>query len=432
MSGEFFNSWPLWAKMTFVLGCAIVITFAMGCFKLWHSHRKLKKYVLADEKEATPAMVEAQVSLDTESEVPFGVRALEKGIEVDGVWISRTNTPNSSAPGSPRISFAKGSPVLLPNLDLPSVSSNDFTLLGSKPSSPSSSRAPSYVFERAVGAERLPSNPSSSTLAVNVPGDGGRQYSSRYEPVPTSTASMRDAESSPESGSPTEDDTRDRTSGGSSLGSVEGSTSQEDDATTGKGKVKAQRRPRNERANLDLLHSHRLSHVAETGQLTPRVKRPALGSDLTGVSADGARFQTAEYTMNRRSAPLPPMLQLANRNSLPDHAESPKADRNALSTIPDDTIIPGSGAFQPHRNTLAFLPHAPSESGHPRKVNSGFEVLAPGSKPRMSINVDDARLEDDNYEPKEKRQSKRLQKKRQSPPADGIARVSKFVEGGLI
>lgn len=37
-------------------------------------------------------------------EIPFGVRALESGVEVDGVWISGTNTPASSMPGSPDIS----------------------------------------------------------------------------------------------------------------------------------------------------------------------------------------------------------------------------------------------------------------------------------------------------------------------------------------
>ena len=34
-------------------------------------------------------------------EVPFGVRALESGIEVEGVWISGTNTPAGSTPGTP-------------------------------------------------------------------------------------------------------------------------------------------------------------------------------------------------------------------------------------------------------------------------------------------------------------------------------------------
>ena len=36
-------------------------------------------------------------------DIPFGIRAIESGVEVDGVWISRPNTPNASAPGSPVI-----------------------------------------------------------------------------------------------------------------------------------------------------------------------------------------------------------------------------------------------------------------------------------------------------------------------------------------
>ena len=43
---------------------------------------------------------------ERKNDVPFGVRAIESGIEVDGVWISRGNTP---VPGSP-VSLATRSP----------------------------------------------------------------------------------------------------------------------------------------------------------------------------------------------------------------------------------------------------------------------------------------------------------------------------------
>lgn len=38
------------------------------------------------------------------NQIPFGVRALESGVEIDGVWVSRSNTPAGSIPGSPRLS----------------------------------------------------------------------------------------------------------------------------------------------------------------------------------------------------------------------------------------------------------------------------------------------------------------------------------------
>ena len=49
-------------------------------------------------------MLEAQpvthVQEETKDEIPFGIRAIQSGIEVDGVWISRTNTPVGSSRAS--------------------------------------------------------------------------------------------------------------------------------------------------------------------------------------------------------------------------------------------------------------------------------------------------------------------------------------------
>lgn len=66
-------------------------------------------------------------------EIPFGIRAIESGIEVDGVWISRPNTPTQSSPeiaASSRInepsssedtqrSHESSSIVNIPRLELP-------------------------------------------------------------------------------------------------------------------------------------------------------------------------------------------------------------------------------------------------------------------------------------------------------------------------
>ena len=41
------------------------------------------------------------IQAHSSTEIPFGVRAIENGIEVEGVWISRSNTPVSSNQGSP-------------------------------------------------------------------------------------------------------------------------------------------------------------------------------------------------------------------------------------------------------------------------------------------------------------------------------------------
>ena len=47
-------------------------------------------------------------------EVPFGIRAIESGIEVDGVWISRSNTPAQSLPATPAPASPASGPSIAP------------------------------------------------------------------------------------------------------------------------------------------------------------------------------------------------------------------------------------------------------------------------------------------------------------------------------
>ena len=69
-----------------------------------YNHWRLRKYTkIAAVKAQHRQAIEQRPSVRARKgrEVPFGVRAIESGIEVDGVWISRSNTPNASATGSP-------------------------------------------------------------------------------------------------------------------------------------------------------------------------------------------------------------------------------------------------------------------------------------------------------------------------------------------
>ncbi|KAL3428012.1 hypothetical protein PVAG01_01521 [Phlyctema vagabunda] len=95
--GEFFNSWELWEKFTFILGAAIVAVFCMGFAKVAWQNRYLKKHRLVDEEKRAKIQelrksgqfVEPRQS----KEIPFGVRAIQSGVQVDGIWISGNNTP---------------------------------------------------------------------------------------------------------------------------------------------------------------------------------------------------------------------------------------------------------------------------------------------------------------------------------------------------
>ncbi len=85
----------------------VLIGFIKRIYNYWkiRSYTKLESNNAAITHEITQQMQhQPSVRRGRANQIPFGVRALESGIEVDGVWVSRPNTPTSSLPGSPRLS----------------------------------------------------------------------------------------------------------------------------------------------------------------------------------------------------------------------------------------------------------------------------------------------------------------------------------------
>ncbi|KAK7749973.1 hypothetical protein SLS62_008082 [Diatrype stigma] len=81
-----------------VLACAIVVVFCIGLIKLWYTNRLLKKYTILDleKQERQQEMRRSGLPVGKRIDIPFGVRAIQSGIEVDGIWISRPGTPAES------------------------------------------------------------------------------------------------------------------------------------------------------------------------------------------------------------------------------------------------------------------------------------------------------------------------------------------------
>jgi hypothetical protein len=136
--------------------------------KVQFDRYRLRKYTAVEKgkQKQNAEMLEAQpISEEPQGdEVPFGIRALESGIEVDGVWISRSNTPV----GSSRSSIADSK---LP----PSYSSSQLEL--PKAIHASSSRSSlTASFDRAVSAERVITNDS----RASSPGRPPMASSSRF------------------------------------------------------------------------------------------------------------------------------------------------------------------------------------------------------------------------------------------------------------
>ncbi|KAH7181081.1 hypothetical protein DER46DRAFT_30506 [Fusarium sp. MPI-SDFR-AT-0072] len=91
----FFVDWDLWQEMTFVLGCCIVLVFAMGLVKLWWSNRTIRRLEIIDEEKRARISLMSRCGIENmrDPEIPFGVRAILSGVEVEGIWISRPNSP---------------------------------------------------------------------------------------------------------------------------------------------------------------------------------------------------------------------------------------------------------------------------------------------------------------------------------------------------
>lgn len=155
----------------------------LGCLKLIYNHWRLRKYVaIAATKAAQQQGIQQEMQqavhrqtqpaeqedASSDREVPFGIRAIESGIEVDGVWISRSNTPAPSLPDSPMSSISVGpgstmnrtsSSSNISRLEIPQPVHNypGVNPLRSGPSS-AVSGAP---FERPLPTERSSSRPDS-------------------------------------------------------------------------------------------------------------------------------------------------------------------------------------------------------------------------------------------------------------------------------
>lgn len=84
--------------MTFVLAGAIVVVFIVGLIKSWWTGRMMKKQEKLDaEKRArSEELRKSGISTKRGHDVPFGVRALQSGIEVEGIWICDPKSESSS------------------------------------------------------------------------------------------------------------------------------------------------------------------------------------------------------------------------------------------------------------------------------------------------------------------------------------------------
>jgi hypothetical protein len=123
------------------------------------------------------------ISIRKRPEIPFGVRAIQSGIEVDGIWISRPGTPNS------QMLLGASSVTLTSETDLKGKSKMTSDMVTPSPNhSPSSS-----VFETSPSPPRSPATGTQSTYR---PKHAPRRSSSRANEV-LNTSSLEKLEETP-------------------------------------------------------------------------------------------------------------------------------------------------------------------------------------------------------------------------------------------
>ena len=165
-----------------------MVTILLGCVKLFYTRYRLRQYTaIASKKQAQ--LLERNQSGEVvqlrNNDVPFGIRAIESGIQVDGVWISGANTPVPSTPislasssidePSPARNKRQSTPVVSPSSNIPRLEI-------SQPVRPYSGAGPGKLnpslrihgseLKRGPSVGRTPDRPNSPTTE---PGYGTRQ-----------------------------------------------------------------------------------------------------------------------------------------------------------------------------------------------------------------------------------------------------------------
>ena len=162
---------------------AIVIVFNLGLAKLWWTNRTTRKHEIIDEEKRThlTEMRKTGISTRRRDEIPFGVRAIQRGIEVDGIWISRPASPSLEGRGKvassltlvgvDTISEEKGNEADDGNPYLPPLPNLDRTT------------SEGSIFQRLNGSEPLNSTPSTTAPVSQFASQIRRQAPPRVRPV---------------------------------------------------------------------------------------------------------------------------------------------------------------------------------------------------------------------------------------------------------
>ncbi|KAL4941341.1 hypothetical protein BDV06DRAFT_194737 [Aspergillus oleicola] len=88
----FWKGWALWQKLSVALGFLLLLVLVYSFSVLTYNRRKIRRQA-AEEANQRAVQVAEMGEVGSESnEIPFGARALEKGIEVEGIWTMKRHS----------------------------------------------------------------------------------------------------------------------------------------------------------------------------------------------------------------------------------------------------------------------------------------------------------------------------------------------------
>ncbi|KAF8422076.1 hypothetical protein EV426DRAFT_184779 [Tirmania nivea] len=385
---SFWDDIQLWQKMLLILACAMVAVLIWGCWQLIWRRMQQRKYKFAD-LEKSQVVGEASTDRTSKSdEVPFGIRALEAGVEVEGVVISRPTSARTvhnrnpsnltlmvdgsssmgsllgcAQPNSSRNSLGPPSPGSaatfnnVNNVQQPMASplraASTRTALAENVAEPYLSRpgpstrgpsSPPLAYNNRLSAI-INSQRRSGTYEGPRPGQPN-VYGPSRSPTPPEPSPLTSLSEHQES------DPRDFDSSGSNS---------EDDKQTASTDMRSSSSPSSDEGtgDLTLLQTHRLSHAAEVGQLTRRPPGQARIQSTSSMHSIAAANTPPNGTVyNTASSSVYPMdIAMPSSASL-DNIEFQQSQRRTLST------------FQYNQHVELAREHfQPQLAAHPRDEN---------------------------------------------------------------
>ncbi|TVY16280.1 hypothetical protein LARI1_G003729 [Lachnellula arida] len=423
---SFFVSWQLWEKMTFVLGLAILAVFCIGWGKVVWRNRLVQRQEIVDEEKririqelrTSGQLIESQEGHD----VPFGIKAIESGIEIEGIWIP-SKKKTSQVRNVLKTGHIHGGSDKLDALDL-KTSGQAFAEASSPPTIPTPRGRPSL---RTTSSARGPleRSPVSGDITASERSEFARNKAP-YKPRKSSHLRYGSY------GETRFDET--------TLSQLEGHLSVEKKPHSHRSRASRQLQPDADSSAADNEHSSGVSSDSDATlscelllqedrkrqsvppqKSTQSIDTPALSdepSNKTTRPSIPVQSSKADYFSTLQVSPDYESIEPLATPQQPATERSPVMS-STMSASGPSAQLEGDSQFLRQSQNRPLSPFVPGElhmNKTVRKVNSGFQVLPAGTFGSHDQSIDER---SNLYDDRDTRQQSKLQKK---PPALMISR----------